>query len=144
MKFLSSSYNQYTGRSTSIVQHLGKKFVGEAFSAPTEITSKYSGCFYAEIRATIKALKYERTKVKEEFKICKNFVKSIECYAKFNAEDESAKSIYRQLNAKEKRIIKLTEGIDSLKEKLRMAIKTRSQILEKLKDKNERSKKVKS
>ena len=62
MKFIASYYNKETGKATVIMQHLSKKFVGEAFLNPEEKEkgSEFAGCKYAEIRATIKALKYDR------------------------------------------------------------------------------------
>ena len=62
MKFISSSYDKTTGRSKVVMQHLGVKFIGNAQVHPDEFdkASEYAGCYYAELRATIKALKYER------------------------------------------------------------------------------------
>lgn len=131
MKFISSSYNPNTGVSKVIMQHMGQKFEGVAIVHPDHMdtASKYAGCYYAELRATIKALKYERNKLKKETDICKNFVKSIECYAKFNHDDESAKSIYKQLNVRISKVNDLTDEINNLIYKLNYAIHQRDIIL---------------
>ena len=120
MKFISSSYDKTTGKSQVVMQHLGVKFIGNAQVHPDEFdkASEYAGCYYAELRATIKALKYERIIAKGEADICRNFVKSIECYSKFNKEDESAKSLYRQLNQKIKKVNDLADEINDLYKRL--------------------------
>lgn len=131
MKFISSSYDKTTGKAIVIIQHLGKKFEGTATVHPADIenASEYAGCSYAETRAIIKALKYERKILKEDIKVCNKFVKAIECYSKFNKEDESAKSIYKQLNIKKKKIEELTKKINDLTEGIKIAVKKRETIL---------------
>jgi len=131
MKFISSSFNQRTGVSYVTMQHLGRKFTGVARVHPDDKhnASEYAGCSYAETRAIILALKYERNILKYEIKVCENFVKSIECYSHFNKEDESAKSIYRQLNIKRKKINELTNEIERIQKALKAAIKDREEIL---------------
>lgn len=117
MKFISSSYDKETGISTVTMQHLGVKFKGAAKVHPEEkeTASEFIGCHYAEQRATISALKYELELAKNDAKICQNFVKSLECYSKFNKKEESAKSVYKQLNIKLKKVKDLTTAINNLK-----------------------------
>ena len=137
MKFISSSYDPKWGVSKVVMQHLGQKFEGVAIAHPDimDTASEYAGCYYAEIRATIKALKYERNKAKEEAEICRKFVKAIEHYAKFNPEDESAKSIYRQLNVKIKKVNDLTDQINNLMLLLQKEILGRETVLKAIADK---------
>lgn len=131
MKFISSSYNPETGISTVTMQHMGKKFVGTAKLHPDEKDkgSEYAGCYYAEIRATILALKYERKIAQIEADICRNFVKSLECYNKFNKNDNSAKTVYHLLNKKIKRVNDITDHINFNLHQLQTAIFNRSIVV---------------
>ena len=137
MKFISSSYNPETGISSVTMQHMGKKFVGTAKLHPDEKDkgSEYAGCYYAEMRATILALKYERKIAKIEADTCLNFVKSLECYSKFNKEDESAKSVYRLLNRKIKRVNDITDHINYNMRQIQTAIINRSIVTKALDNK---------
>lgn len=142
MKFISSSYNKETGVSKVIMQHLGIKFIGTAKVHPNEFNraSEYLGCSYAETRATIEALKYELELARKDAKICQNFVKSIECYSKFNSQDESAKSLYRQLNVKNKKVKELINKINNLKFCLNKDIINNSNLLFKAEKRKESKK----
>lgn len=137
MKFIKSYYDRPTKTSYVVMQHLGKKFEGIAHIHPDHLdtASEYAGCYYAEIKATIKALKYERKKAKEEAEICRKFVKAIECYSKFNPEEESAKSVYRQLSKKIKKVNDLTDQINNLMLFLETQIHNRDNILKFIADK---------
>lgn len=142
MKFINSSYDRNTFTSTVTMQHLGKKFVGTAHAVPQdqEKASEYAGCYYAELKATIKALKYERALAKQKSDDALDFVKSIECYSKFNKEDPSAKSMYRQLNQRIKKVNDLTDAINHLYKTLDYAIHNREvtlKVIEKKKAKQD-------
>lgn len=115
MKFLSSTYDSEKGISKVIIKHLGLNFIGRAFIHPDdkEKASEYAGCGYAETRAVIKALKYERALAKREAEVCRKFVKACECYKCWNHEDNSARAIYRQLNRKIKKVNDLTDEINN-------------------------------
>lgn len=131
MKFIESYYDPATKTSYVTMQHLGKKFEGIARVHPDYIdtASEYAGCYYAEIRAKIKALKYERKKAKEEAEICRKFVKAIECYSKFDSTEPSAKSMYRQLAVKIKKVNDITNHINNLMSQLNFEIHNRDIIL---------------
>ena len=137
MKFISSNYNSDTGIASVIVQHLGKRFTGRAVGHPEdkENWSEYAGCSYAETRATIKALKYERALAKEKAEISRNFVKACENYAGFNKDDASAKAMYRQLNRRIKRVNDLADQINSLYMELDISIKRRKIVVDALQKK---------
>ena len=131
MKFISSSYDKNSHLSTVVMQHLGEKFTGTAHAAEKdqEKASEYAGCYYAELKATIKALKYERKIAKEKADQAIDFVKSVECYTKFNKEDASAKAMYRQLNQRIKRVNDLADEINKLYKSLDYAIHHRDVLL---------------
>lgn len=140
MKFISSSYDPESGISAVTMQHMGVKFTGTAKLNPVEKEkgSKYAGCSYAEMRATILALKYERKIAKKEADACLNFVKSLECYSKFNKEEDSAKSVYRLLNKRIKRVNDITDEINFTMHQLQAAIKNREIVTKAI----ERKKKI--
>ena len=126
MKFIESGYNPTTGISYVVMQHLGKKFKGIAKLNPSEPEgSSYAGCYYAELRAKIKALKYERALAKQKSDMALDFVKSIEGYSKFNKEDPSAKVVYRQLNQRIKKVNDLADQINTTYKELDSAIRRR-------------------
>ena len=127
MKFISSSYDPKTGVSHVTMQHLGVKFTGTARVHPMEHekASEYAGCAYAETRAMIDALKYERQLAKQKADMALDFVKSCECYSKFNKDDPSAKSMYRQLNQRIKRVNDLADEINNLIRSLQTDISRR-------------------
>ena len=137
MKFISSSYDANTGESKVIMQHLGIKFEGSAKIHPEDIENKseYAGGSYAETRATIKALKYERKIAKTEADNMIAFVKSCECYSKFDKNSDTAKVMYRQLNRRIKKVNDLADQINNLYMSLEKAIIGRSAVIKALQKK---------
>ena len=142
MKFISSEYASHLGRAIVTMQHLGKKFVGIANAHPddAENASEYAGCALAELRATVRALKYERKIAKNKSDEALDFVKACEGYAKFDPESDTAKVMYRQLNRRIKRVNDLTDQINDLLEKIKIFGQRRQIILNALKRKKEMSK----
>lgn len=114
MKFITSLYDSAKGFSSVVMEHLGKNFVGSAHLHPddAEKASRYAGCGYAESRAIISALKYERGLLKEEAETCRKFIKACECYKGWDPESPSARAAYRQLNRKIKKVNDITEEIN--------------------------------
>jgi hypothetical protein len=137
MKFIKSSFDPETGISTVVMQHMGKKFTGVAKIHPEEKdhASEIAGCAFAETRAIIKALKYERKLAKEKADMAIDFVKSCECYTKFNKEDAAAKSMYRQLNQRIKRVNDITDEINAHMEALNTAMFRRQVVIKAFKRK---------
>ena len=135
MKFISSEYDSYLGHAVVIMQHLGKKFIGTANLHPddSENASEFAGCALAELRATVKALKYERTIAKQASDEALKFVHACENYAKFDPESDTAKVIYRQLNRKIKQVNDLTDQINELLEQIQTFGQRRQIILNALK-----------
>ena len=145
MKFIKSCYDPDTGLSFVIMQHLGKKFVGEARLHPedNENASRYAGCEYAEIRAAIKALKYERKIAKNKADQALDFYKSCIGYTNFDPESDTAKVIKRQLNQRIKKVNDITDNINELMEELDRKIHCRAIVTNALKRKKNMSKEVK-
>lgn len=130
MKFISSTYDKDTKISTVIMQHLGRKFEGKATAHPEEINpSEYAGCKYAEIRATIKALKYERKLLKNKADIAHDFLKACKCYKNFDDQSKDCKIMYKQLNKRIDRVNKITEDINNLYEELESSFHRREVVI---------------
>jgi len=139
MRFIDGYYDTETGISLVILEHLGRKFAGNAYLHPDDkaIASEIAGCEYAEIRATIDALRYERKLKKHDYKVIENFIKACNCYNNFNKDSLSARVMYRQLNRKRKEINDITKEIEKFKGELQELISRREKIMEKMKSKKE-------
>lgn len=131
MKFITSLYDSLKGYSSVVIEHLGKNFVGIAKLHPDDAknASAFAGCSYAESRATINALKYERKILKEEAETCRKFIKACECYKGWDPKSSSARAAYRQLNRKIKKVNDITDLINKEMELLDRFIMQRSIVL---------------
>ena len=109
-----SGFDKKSGISIVTLKHLGEKFTGFSKVHPDDKdrASQFAGCTYAESRAYIKAMKYERRKAKEEAEICRKFIKACSCYKNWDPESSTAKAAYRQLNRRIKKVNDLTEIIN--------------------------------
>ena len=139
MRFIDGFYDTDTGISIVMLEHLGKKFAGQAYLHPDDeaTASEIVGCEYAEIRATMNALKYERKLKKHDYKVIENFIKACNCYNNFNKESLSARVMYRQLNRKKKEINDITKDIERFEGELKELISRREKIMEKMKSKKD-------
>jgi hypothetical protein len=119
MYFVHSAYDEKSGVSMATVRHLGQYFTGQSYRHPEEeYPSNYAGCQYAEIRATIKALKYERELAKHKADIAKEFVRKCEDRKEFQEEDSTTRAMYKELNTQIKKVNQLTDDINILLEDL--------------------------
>lgn len=138
MKFIQSGFDEKTNKSWVIIQHMGRLFRGEARLHPDDIDKKSEivGGRYAEARATIAALKYERKLAKEKCEECRKFVRVCEQYKNFDKESPTAKAIYRQLNRRIKKVNDLANQINSLYISINKDIWQRDIVLKSLKHKS--------
>lgn len=127
MRLIDASFDPETGKSFALVEYKGKVFRGIAKCHPDDMNemSKFAGCGYAETRAIIKALKWERKQKMQECETIRKFVKAVGQYTKFNSEDPSAKAMYRQLNRRIKEVNAITEEINKEMQGLQTAISQR-------------------
>lgn len=116
MKFINSIFDREKGTSEVTMEHMGQYFIGKARLHPDDKDkiSEYAGCSYAEARATIAALKYERKMAKEKSENIRKFVKACECYKDWDPESPVAKVTYRQLNRYIQKVNHLTEIINDM------------------------------
>ena len=115
MKFI-DSYILNDGTSVVVIEHKGELFTGNAKLHPEDKDkmSEFTGCRYAEIRATIKALKHERNVLKAEAEDCRKMIKACSQDKRWDPKSPTAKVAYRQLNIRIKKVNKLTEEINQL------------------------------
>lgn len=145
MKFISSSYDPNTGKSEVVMQHLGIKFIGTAQIHPDdwENASSYEGCFIAESRAIITALKWERKLAKTKADEAIDLLKACESYKNFDKENPTAKVLYRQINRRIKKVNDITDKINNIYKSIEMHTHARVTVLRAIKRKKEMSKKDK-
>ncbi len=124
MKFISSTFNKETGISIVVMEHLGIQFEGIARLHPDDANSasEFAGCAFAEARATIKALKYERKVAKEKAEQTRKFVKQCECYKDWDPNSPTAHAAYRQMSLYIKKVNKLTDIINNMDFELKRSI----------------------
>ena len=119
MEFVTSKYDKMFGEAMVEVRHLGQSFFGYANAHPEEKNpSEYAGCQYAEIRAEIEALKYERSLAKAKSDAALEFVRRCADRKEFNKEDPTAKAMYKELNTEIKIVNRLTDEINKRLEDL--------------------------
>lgn len=130
MKFISSSTYKKLGFSYVTILEKGKYYTGRAklHSEDSKNWSEYTGCRYAETRAMIQALKYERKKKKAACEECRKFVKAVSQYKNFDKNSSTAKAMYRQLNRRIKEINKITDQINKMELELRITIRNQDSI----------------
>lgn len=73
-KIIQASFDSTTGISTTILETDLGRFIGTAKLHPDDesTASKYAGCRYAEMRATIKYLKMKKKVIKQQIKTLSN------------------------------------------------------------------------
>lgn len=115
MKFV-DGYTLKDGTSIVIIEHKGELFTGNAKLHPEdkEKMSEFTGCRYAEIRATIKAFKHERNILKAEAEDCRRMIKACSQDKRWDPKSPTAKVAYRQLNIRIKKVNKITEKINQM------------------------------
>lgn len=124
-KFIDSETYEDIGESCVTILYKGNEFYGYAKCHPDDEWSEFIGCGYAEIRAQIKALKWELWQKKAACEACRKFVRAVSQYKNFNKEDGTAKAMYRQLNRRIKEVNNIIDEINALE--LSLKLRKRSQ-----------------
>ena len=125
MKLVFSAYDLNTGKSKCIVYHLGEYFEGysQLLKEDKEKASKFAGCRFAELKAEIKALKYELKIEKAKCEECRKFVKTFSTYKNFEKDSATAKCVFKQLNKRIKKVNELIDKINDKQEELTSSIR---------------------
>ena len=135
MKFIDSRVYKEIRMSEVIIEHKGKEFAGFAVCHSDDTWSDYIGCKFAELRATLKALKYEYKIEKRKIEEIQKFIAIVEQYKNFNKEDGTAKAMYRQLNRRLKNLKAIEEDINMVKKTIKARLKALEKTNQILKDK---------
>lgn len=137
MKFKFCHVNPKTLNTTVCINHLGKNFYGEARLHPDdrENYSEITGGRYAEMKAEIKALKFERRLKKEKCEECRKFVRACEQYKIFDKSSPTAKAMYTQLGKRIKEVNTITDRINSIYDALQKSDWRRMVVLKAIKRK---------
>lgn len=135
MKFINSYASEKIRMSLVTIEHKGKIFEGRADCDPDDAWSDYIGCKFAELRATLKALKYEYKIEKAKVNEIQKFIAIVEQYKNFNKEDGTAKAMYRQLNRRLKNLKAIEEDINMVKKTIKARLKALEKTNQILKDK---------
>ena len=136
MKFADSWTCQEDGTSEVWIEHRKDLYHGYAKCHPNDEWSEFTGCRLAEMRAKLKAYKAEYFIAKQNYEECRKFVNAIKQYKKFNAEDGSAKAMFRQLNRRAIEVNELNKKIAALELEIRASIRFQNEINAKIKAKN--------
>ena len=133
MKLIDAWFEESTGKSYATIEHLGRRYQGMSKLHPEEEnSSRFTGCRYAEMRAQIKALKFERELKIQKCDECRKFIKACSQYNGWDKESSTAKAIYTQLNKRIKEVDKLTNEINHLMWNLNITIKQQESVHKKL------------
>ena len=132
MRFINADFNRNTGISVASVEHMGQVFYGIARLHPEDQAygSIYTGCNFAEMRATIKALKYEKQYRVYHLKEWEKFLHGCLDSKKFDKESDSAKVVFRQYNRQKKQITDIEEEINDIQNQLNELIKAKNKVIE--------------
>lgn len=140
MKFHDSKYFSNDGISLASVEHLGRVFsaTSQLLEEDFDKVSKFTGCRFAEMKAEIRALKYERNLEKQKCEEIRKFVKAC-CQCKnWDKNSPTAKVVYRQLNKRIKRVNQLADQINMLQQELLIAIRRQDLVTAALQRKKEK------
>lgn len=132
MRFIEGNFNKDTGVSVVSVEHMGVVFYGIAKLHPEDqaYASTYTGCNFAEMRATIKALKYEKQYRVYHLKEWEKFLHGCLDSKKFDKESDTAKVVFRQYNRQKKQITDIDKEIKDIQNQLDELIKAKNKLIE--------------
>ena len=120
MKFIGGIYDPKTKLSKVIISHKGKEFVG--YSKPAdedfEIANEITGGTIAEIKATIKALKYELKELRKEQVIIDRY--NSEIIGRVKNSNDLAHIIDRLSDIKRFERLRIIKEINELKNDLKI------------------------
>ena len=135
MRFIHSETFKEEGLSKVYIKHKGRVFKGFAKCNPNDTWSEFTGCQFAELRATLKALKAEYREEKFKVEAIRNFVTATTQYKKFDKDSDTAKAMYRQYNRRVKNLERIAEDIQTVKEIIAARMKALNNISNKKEDK---------
>jgi len=134
MKFFSSLTLKSKGVSQVCIEHKGQIYAGVAKCHPDDTWSEFTGCKFAELRATKKALKAQYKEEKLKLDAIKTFMTAVSQYKNFDNESSTAKAMYRQYNRRVKRLEEIASDISAIDDVIKARLKSLKVIEEKRKN----------
>lgn len=115
MKFIDCKQSKDKKTTIVVMEHKDKLFIGKAKVHPDDekFASTFVGGELAELRAIIKALKYEYSLKKQECENYRKFIRMCSNYKNFDKTSPTAKVMFRELNHQIKNINKFADFINS-------------------------------
>lgn len=143
IKTIASDYNEETGVSmVKIATDIGI-FEGYASLHPEdeEIASKYAGCRYAEMRASIKYMKEKAKIAKIKLDTTKKIFNNFNQMKNFDKNSRINKMLKKEIYFLEDEVETLNRNVKTLKERLKQAIDNRPNIIKEIKEKKNKDNK---
>lgn len=143
IKVIDSGYDEKFGVSkVTIATDLGI-FKGEAFLHPEdeEIASKYAGCRYAEMRASIKYMKEKAKIAKIKLDTTKKIFNNFNQMKNFDKNSRINRMLKKEIYFLEDEVETFNRNIKTLKEKLKQAIDNRPNIIKEINEKKNKDNK---
>lgn len=137
-KLIYANFDAETGISDAVIRNKNGTFMGIATCHPEEeAVSDYAGCRYAEIRANIKAVQYEKRMVNAAIKELEDFEKILKSLKDYNPNSVEARRLRRRIHEKKEERIFLQTAIIAMKNTLKKAMCERDALIEKRKKQSE-------
>lgn len=134
IKLIDSAFDKNTGVSYAKIQTDCGVF--QAFSELHEedkhISSSFAGCQYAEIKATIKYMKYKIKLLKERIKALENCKKALENKKNYNHNSEENRTIRKQIYILKKDLSKWEQKTKSLHQHMISLMERREKIIKRM------------
>ena len=131
-KLIYANFNAETGISDVVIRNKNGTFMGIATCHPEEeAVSDYAGCRYAEIRANIKAIQYEKRMVNAAIKELEDFEKILKSLKDYNPNSVEARRLRRRIHEKKEERIFLQTAIIAMKNTLKRVMNERDELIKK-------------
>ena len=140
MKFLKSWTFKDERLSQVHIEHKGEVYVGIAKCHPDDEWSEFTGCKFAELRATKEALKAQYKEEKLKLDAIKTFMTAVGQYKNFDGESSTAKAMYRQYNRRVKQLKEIASDIAAIDDVIKARLKS-LEVIEGKRKNTEESKK---
>lgn len=135
-KDMTFMYNN-SGYTTCDFRFEGKVFTGHANCLPEdmEFWSENVGCFIAQTKAELKAMRYMRAEARKELKVLVDFQKRLECCKNYNSKSFEARRLRKEIYLYKNKIENISNSINDTELYLKDYIKGKENLYQKLRAK---------
>lgn len=133
MKIIDIQSDKDTKVSKVSIKHRGKVYTAFSRCAEEDTYLQFRGCYYAEKKARIKALKDEYKDKKADCEACRKFVRALSQYKNFDPKSSLARAMNKQLGLKFKEVNELADNINASILSLKAVIRKHSLIEKRIK-----------